>query len=150
MSGLDMQKRLAADILGCGENKVVFKEESLKEIKEAITRDDIKSLIVKGFISAKKTTGVSRARARKHHVQKKKGRAKGLGKRKGTKNARTPKKESWMNRIRPQREFIRMLKEKEKITNAQFRKLYLLAKGGFFRSRRHLKLHVSKMTGAKI
>jgi len=142
-----MQKRLASDLLKVGKSRIVFNSDKIKEIKEAITREDIKGLIVKGYISVKKKKGVSRARAKKLHEQRKKGRRKGQGSRKGTKTARTPKKRAWINRIRPQRAFLKLLKEKDKITHKQFRKLYKLAKGGFFRSRRHLKLYLSKITG---
>lgn len=145
-----MQRRLASNILKVGENKVVFKEGSLTEIKEAITREDVKSLISKGVIYAKPLKGVSRVRAKKLHEQRKKGRRKGQGKRKGSKNARTPKKRSWINKIRPQRAFLANLKSKGKINNTLYRKLYRLAKAGFFRSKRHLKLYTSKQSGEKL
>ncbi len=147
MSGLLTQRRIASDILGCGESRVRFNNDKLKEIKEAITREDIKVLITKGYIWSVKKKGVSRVRARALHEQRKKGRRRGPGKRKGKKTARTPKKRSWINRIRPQRSLLQLLKEKSYINRTQFRKLYRLAKGGFFRSKRHLKLFISKMGG---
>ena len=147
MKSLSMQRRLASDLLKAGENRVVFNVEMLDEIKEAITREDIKSLISKGAISAKKKKGVSRARAKILHEQRKKGRRKGVGKRKGAQKARTPKKRAWINKIRPQREFLVVLKEKKRVNNTQYRKLYRLAKAGYFRSKRHLKLYTSKLTG---
>lgn len=147
MKSLKMQRRLASELLKTGKNKIVFNEEMLEEVQEAITREDIRVLIKKGAIKAKPKKGVSRARARKTHEQRKKGRRKGQGKRKGRKNARTPKKRAWINKIRPQRALLQMLKKKGRINNTQFRKLYRLTKAGFFRSRRHLKLYASKMTG---
>ena len=42
---LDVQRRLAAQILKCGENRVRFDPESLEDIKEAITKQDIKDLL---------------------------------------------------------------------------------------------------------
>jgi len=147
MKSLSMQRRLASDLLKAGENRVVFNVEMLAEIKEAITREDIKSLISKGAISAKPKRGVSRARAKVLHEQRKKGRRRGGGKRKGGQKARTPKKRAWINKIRPQREFLVLLKENKRVNNTQYRKLYRLAKAGFFRSRRHLKLYASKLTG---
>ncbi len=142
-----MQRRLASDLLKAGKSRIKFKEGSITEIKEAITREDVKNLISKGVITVKKKKGVSRGRAKKVHEQRKKGRKRGFGKRKGTKKSRTPKKRSWINKIRPQRAFLKLLKEGGKITNAHYRKLYRLAKAGFFRSRRHLKLYTSKLTG---
>jgi large subunit ribosomal protein L19e len=147
MKKLDMQKRLASDLLKAGKSRVRFRQEMLDEVKEAITREDIKSLISKGAIIALPKKGVSRGRAKALHEQRKKGRRKGHGKRKGAKKARTPKKRAWINKIRPQRTFLRLLKEKKRLTNTQFRKLYRLAKAGYFRSRRHLKLYTTKLTG---
>jgi len=149
MKSLVMQKRLAADLLKCGESRVLLNKDKAAEIGEAITREDIKALIVKGYITAKPKAGVSRSRAKKLHEQQKKGRRKGPGSRKGAKKARTPKKRAWINRIRPQRRVLHSMKEGETVTNEQYRKLYRLAKGGFFRSRRHLKLYASKIIGKK-
>jgi len=39
---LDKKKRLAAAVLQCSEKRVVFNTERLSEIKEAITKYDIK------------------------------------------------------------------------------------------------------------
>ena len=147
---LSTQRRLAADLLNAGESRIVFRPDKLKEISEAITREDIRSLIKKKYITVKAKKGVSRARAKKLHEQRKKGRRKGPGSRKGSKNSRYPKKRRWINKIRPQRRFLKLLKEKAKVTTKQFRKLYRLAKAGFFRSRRHLKLYAAKLTGEKI
>ncbi len=42
---LKSQRRLAAQLLKIGENKVWFDEDRLEEVKEAITKVDIKKLI---------------------------------------------------------------------------------------------------------
>ena len=42
---LKIQKRLAAQILKCSQHKIVFDNSKLKDIKEAITKVDIKTLI---------------------------------------------------------------------------------------------------------
>jgi ribosomal protein L19E len=42
------------------------------------------------------------------------------------------------------RSFISELKEKELITNQTSRELYLKSKGGFFRSKRHLKIYITE------
>ena len=90
--------------------------EKLTEVKEAITKEDIRSLIKDKIIRKKPKVGVSRGRARKKAVQKKKGRRKGAGSRKGKTTARLPRKKSWINRIRAQRKLLQSLKEKEKIS----------------------------------
>ena len=100
---LKAQKRMAAEILKCGENRVYFDPYLIDEIKMAITREDIRNLVKEGIIVKKYKQGSSKYRKNLRHERKKKGRARGIGKRKGTKHARLPKKQVWMNRIRPQR-----------------------------------------------
>ena len=53
MKNLDKKKEIAAKVLKTGVNKVRFKEDSLGEIKEALTREDIKELIKKKSIVKK-------------------------------------------------------------------------------------------------
>ena len=54
---LSKKKELAAKTLGVGKNRIVFKIENLSEIKEAITRQDIRSLKNEGIISIKPIKG---------------------------------------------------------------------------------------------
>ncbi|MBU0757243.1 MAG: 50S ribosomal protein L19e [Nanoarchaeota archaeon] len=140
---LNVQKRLAADIIKGSSKRVRLDTSRLEEIKEAITKVDIKALIEDKAITIKPKRGISKGRARKAHAQKKKGLRRGQGSRKGTANARDNKKKIWMNKIRLQRKFIRELKEKEIITCKEYRELYNKTKGGFFRSRRHIKLYLT-------
>ena len=141
---LTVQKRIAAEVLGCSQKRVIFDTDSLKDIKEAITKADIKSLVKQRMIRKLQKKGVSRVRAKKRHVQKTKGRRRGIGKRKGTAKARTPEKRAWINKIRLQRAVLKQLKEKALIAKNIYRDLYLKAKGGFFRSRRHLKTYMDE------
>lgn len=131
---LKAQKRMAAEILKCGENRVYFDPYLIDEIQLAITREDVRSLIKEGIIRKKYKKGISKYRKNLHHQKKKKGRARGLGKRKGTKYARNPKKKAWMRRIRPQRRELKKLRDRKLITAAIYRKLYKNAKGGMFNS----------------
>ncbi|MFX1360998.1 MAG: 50S ribosomal protein L19e [Promethearchaeota archaeon] len=131
---LKAQKRMAAEILKCGVNRVYFDPYLIDEIQLAITREDIRSLIKEGIIRKKYKKGISKYRKNLHHQKKKKGRARGLGKRKGTKYARNPKKKAWMKRIRPQRRELKKLRDRKLITAAIYRKLYKNAKGGMFNS----------------
>ena len=88
--------------------------------------------------------GVSRGRAKKHQSQKSKGRRKGAGSRKGKANARLSDKQKWMNKIRLQRQFLNDLKSKDKLEKETYKDLYRKAKGGFFRSKRHVKLYITE------
>jgi len=141
---LQSQKRISGQLLKCSKSKIVFDSERLDEIKEAITKADIRGLIIDKAISKKPTVGTSRVRARKKAIQKRKGKRRGVGSRKGRKTARLPQKEVWMNKIRAQRAVLKELKQKEKIENETFRDLYMKSKGGFFRSLRHMKLYINE------
>ncbi|MDH3382375.1 MAG: hypothetical protein OEL54_06685, partial [Flavobacteriaceae bacterium] len=101
-------------------------------------------LISEGVIKKKPFQNTSRVRARKIKIQKSKGRRKGRGKRKGKKTARLPKKNAWIERMRTQRGFLKELKEKGIITSLTYRQFYMKSKGGFFRSKRHIKLYIEE------
>jgi len=146
---LKYHRRIAADLLKCGENRVWMDPEKIEEIKKAVTRRDIENLINMGFIRAKKEKGISRGRARKRMLQRKKGRRKGHGSRKGKATARTPAKEKWIKTIRPIRAYLRELRDKGIISEKTYRIYYRRAKGGQFKSKAHLKIHL-EMEGIKV
>ena len=141
---LKIQKRLAAQILKASENDIWLDSNRLDEIKDSITKADIKSLIKDKAIKAKKIKGISRYRARKRRIQKIKGRRSGPGSIKGGKHARLSKKRGWINHIRVQRAFLQNLRDKEVIDSTSYRSLYMKSKGGFFRSKRHIKLYIQE------
>jgi large subunit ribosomal protein L19e len=138
------QKRLAAEVLKKGRKRIKFDTARLADIKEAITRIDIKGLVVDNAISAEPKRGTSRSRARKILVQKRKGRKTGKGSRKGVTTARLPKKENWMNHVRKQRKFIQELRDKKLISTSVYRMMYSKVKGGFFRSKNHIKIYLTE------
>ncbi len=137
------QKTLAAKILRCSKKRIIFDTERLEDIKEAITKEDMRGLIKEGAVKRKQVKGVSKVRARKRKEQKKRGQRKGHGKRKGKSTARLPRKKEWMNRIRLQRKFLKELKQAGLLKKSTYRNLYSKASGGFFRSKRHLKLYIT-------
>jgi len=141
---LKVQKRLAAQIFGCSPDRVVFNDDRLEDIKQAITKRDLKLLIGDGAITKKAGNFTSKFRARKLAVQKRKGRRAGPGSKKGKATARADPKQIWMRKIRIQREFIVLLLNKNIITRLAYRELYLKSKGGYFRSRRHIKLYLQE------
>lgn len=138
------QKRLAARVLKCGVSRVWIDPKHVEDVRNAITAADIRRLVKRGVIKKLPEKGTSRARARKIAEQKKKGRRKGIGSRKGAKYARKPKKERWMERIRAQRKLLRELRDKGKITRRVYRELYRKASGGFFHSKAHLLLYINR------
>ncbi len=141
---LAVQKRLAADIMGCSPKRVWFDETKLDDIKEAITKADIRSLINKGLIQEKPANNNSKGRIRKVKIQKSKGRQRGYGSRKGKSTARLSKKDAWMARVRVQRVFLKALRDKALVSKSAYSKLYMKCKGGYFRSKRHIKLYLEE------
>jgi large subunit ribosomal protein L19e len=139
---LKQQRMIAAQLMKCGVSRVRFKSES--EVAEALTRDDIRKLIVKGVIYKIQKKGTSRGHAREILRQKKRGRRRGAGSIKGKWGSRNPAKEQWMNTIRPLRRLLSELRDSGQLTRKDYRMLYRKAKGGAFRSRKHMMLHIKE------
>jgi len=144
---LKNQRRLAAEVLKCGEHRVWIDPDETEEVEKAVTRRDVRNLVKQGIITAKKKQGVSRGRARERDKQRKKGRQRGHGSRKGSATARQSRKQRWIQTIRPIRRYLRELRDGDVITRSQYRRYYQRAKGGEFRSVHHLKTHL-RMEGA--
>jgi len=129
---------MAAQLLGCGSNRVWMDTNRLEDISEAVTRGDIRRLIVSGAIRAKQKTGQSRNIALYRAAQKKKGRRRGAAHRQGGTESRFGRKERWMIRIRPIRQHLKELRDSGALERSVYRQLYLQAKGGMFHNRAHL------------
>ena len=139
---LKNQKRMAAEILKCGVNRVWIDPSRMEEAGNCITRADIRSAIDSGIIKAKPKNGTSYGRIRHAAAQKAKGKRKGPGSRKGTDNARVPSKRRWISTIRPIRAELKQLRDEGKITPSVYRMYYRKAKGGVYKSRRNLRMHM--------
>lgn len=134
MTSLNSQRRLAAEMLKIGENRVWMDPDRVYDIELAITREEIRKLIHEGAIKSLPEKGVSRARARIYSEKKKKGRGRGQGSRSGSSHARISRKEAWMKRIRALRLRLRELKVNRTITQKIYRKVYKMASSGRFES----------------
>ncbi|ADC70415.1 Ribosomal protein L19e [Methanocaldococcus sp. FS406-22] len=139
---VSVQRRMAAEILKCGIDRVWIDPTQLDRVKMAMSKDDIRVLIKEGVIKKKQKKGISSARVKKLKEQRKKGRRRGPGSRRGAAGARTPPKEKWMATIRALRKTLKQLRDTGKIDRKVYRKLYRMAKGGAFRSRSHLFLYM--------
>lgn len=127
-----------------GLDRVKFDPERLPDIKEAITKADLRGLINDHAIIILPKRGTSRVRARKTLVQKRKGRRAGRGSKKGKKRSTLTKKRAWINKVRIQREFIKNLRDKKLILTTTYRQTYRRISGGFFRSRNHIKIYLQE------
>ncbi len=141
---LNVQKRLSAGIFKCSPKRVVFDTERLADIKEAITKSDLRSLIEQGVIRSLPARGVSRSRGRINLNQKRKDKRKGHGSRKGAAGARTSRKRTWVNKVRLQRRYIKSLRAAKAVEQKEFVDIYKKIKGGFFRSKRHMELYLAE------
>ncbi|MDR0334933.1 MAG: 50S ribosomal protein L19e [Methanomassiliicoccaceae archaeon] len=140
---LSNQRRMAAEVLKCGENRVWIDPDKIEEAADCITRADIRTAIASGLIKAKPKQGISKARAKHIQEQKSKGKRKGPGSRKGTINARLPNKRRWISTIRPIRDELKTLRDEGKITPSVYRMYYRKAKGGVYKSRRNIRQHMA-------
>lgn len=72
MTTLNSQRRIAAQLLKIGRNRVWIDPERIEDVEAAMTRDEIRKLLHEGAIKSLPQAGVSRGRARIIHLKKKK------------------------------------------------------------------------------
>ncbi|MEM4332284.1 MAG: 50S ribosomal protein L19e [Candidatus Micrarchaeia archaeon] len=130
-------RRMAAGILKRGESAIWINPERISDAASALTRDDVRALIMQGVISARPARGTSRARGRMNDELRRKGRKK-EGSRKGHK--KSLQKKIWTQHTRAQREMLRQLKPALK--PGAYRSIYLKIKGGMFKSRAQLSHYI--------
>ncbi len=134
MTNLSSQRRLAAQILKVGKNRVWIDPDRMDDVEAAITREEVKKLIHEKVIVSLPEKGVSRSRAKAVRKKKRVGRRKGLGSRTGSAHAKISKKEAWISKIRSLRKKLRELKASRVITESTYRKVYMIAGSGKFES----------------
>jgi large subunit ribosomal protein L19e len=125
---MNLQKKIAAKILKCGENRVWIDSTNAK-VRTAITRNDVRRFIKEGII--KKLPEKKKAKLKGKRQQRR-------GSIKGSMGARESKKTKWLKVVRPQRKLLKELKSKNKLSLHSYRITYKLVKGNFFRSKAHL------------
>lgn len=141
------KRELAARTLGVGANRLRFEPEYIDDVIDAITRDDIRSLVTARTIYIVEKKGTSRGRARAKHLKNKK-RGRGPGSKKGRKGAREGKKQIWVKKVRAQRRHIKIMKSRGDIDKKAFWSLYKKINGGQVRSLSHLRELVKEVTAS--
>ena len=136
------QKKMAAQILKCGVNRIWVDPRYVDQVTTAVQKSDVRELIEEGLIKARAIQGTSRVRARKLAAQRAKGRRRGHGSRKGSARARLPKKNRWMRTIRSQRRTLKGMREDGTLEASEYRYYYRKAKGGSYRSIAHMKANM--------
>ena len=141
---LHAKKQLASRIVGVGVHRIRFDSEHLDDIADAITRDDIRSLITANTISVKSFKGTSRGRAKIKKIQKSK-RGATQGSKKGRKGARVGKKTVYVNKVRALRYILKIAKDRKEITNDVFKIVYKKIRGNTIRNKAHLRTVIEEV-----
>ena len=140
---LKAKKRLASRVIGVGVNRIRFSEDHLEDVANAITRDEIRSLITANTITVRSFTGTSRGRARTKRAQRHK-RGTTQGSKQGRKGARVGKKEVYVAKVRALRRLLKIAKIRKDITNPEFWTLYKKVGGNTVRNKAHLRALVEE------
>jgi ribosomal protein L19E len=125
---LRKKKELAAKTLGIGKNRIHFSEEGLTEIKEAITKQDIKDLFSEGIITIKPINGRRTIKKRKTKI--------GPGKRKKRINKR---KQEYVRITKKLRIYLKELKRSNAINRELYIELRKKLRNRYFKSKANLR-----------
>ena len=135
--GVNSVRKIAAEMMNCGQSRIRI--ELTKEVEEALTRDDVRTLIRAGLVWKVQKKGTSKFRTKVAFRQKKKGRRTRAGSRHGTYNARSGhKKRRWIKSIRALRRLLKELRDNGQIEHKTYTEFYPRIKGGEFRNRKHI------------
>jgi len=135
---LKTKRRLVARILGVGANRIKFDSEHLDDVADAITRDNIRSLLTANIIEVKPIKGTSKGRAHHKKSQRRK-RGTKQGSKKGAKGTRIGKKQVYVRKIKALRHRLKVSKGRKEITNQDYWKLYRQVGGNQVRNVAHLR-----------
>lgn len=128
---LKTQKRIAADVLKCSPKKLVFDTERLSEIKEAITKQDMRDLKNEGAIIIKDIKGG------KKNAKKRARRGQGR-----IKKRVVERKKEYINITRMLRNYVAILKRDGKISKEDFYDIRKKIRNKIFKSRANLKDYI--------
>ena len=128
---LSKKKELAKRTFGVGENRIVFVESRLNDIKEAITKQDMRDLRQDKAIIIKEKKG------RKKVIRKGGGRSKGNIRKKMKK-----RKKDYVVLTRKLRKYVLEMKNQRKISKEEVDDIRKKIRNKIFRSKSHLKEYI--------
>ena len=135
---LERKRDFVSRAIGIGKGRIVFNVNRLSEIKEAITKQDIKDLLKDGAIMIREIRGRAKVERRK--------RARGFGSiRKKVKNS----KRKYIILTRKLRGHISQLRRKGEISEDSYSKSRKGIRASNFRSLSHLKEHLKEDLNSK-
>lgn len=135
---LEKKRNLAARALGVGVNRIRFNKERLADVKEAITKQDIRDLVKNGALSIREVRGRSAERTERPR------------RRAGSVRIHVDKsKRTYVLFIRKMRAYLAELRKQETINSKQFIVLRKELKGRHINSKTHLKERIAQLKTSK-
>jgi len=131
---LSKKKLLAQRTLRVGKSRIVFLKSRLDEIKEAITKQDIKNLQESGAILVKNIKG------RKKNLNKKIKRSEGNIRKKVNK-----RKKEYVLMTRKLRKYINEMKKQGKLSNKEIKEIRKKIRNQYFKSKYHLTGYIKEL-----
>jgi large subunit ribosomal protein L19e len=131
---LRSKKQLAAKTFGVGKERITFVNERIEEIKEAITKQDMRNLQKDGAIIIKEIRG------RRKSIKKNKKR--GVGNVRQNVNTR---KKDYVILTRKLRKVVADKKKKGEINREEIKEIRKKIRNKLFRSKAHLKEHMGEI-----
>lgn len=128
---LKSKKELAAKALKVGKERIVFVKERLEDIKEAITKQDIRDLKQEGAIKVKNISG------RKKNIKKKSRRSPGNVRKKVN-----TRKRDYVIMTRKLRSYVAEMKKQGRLSAEEVKELRKKIRNKMFRSKAHLREHI--------
>lgn len=132
---LNKKKLLAIKTLGIGKDRIIFNQQRLDEIKEAITKQDIRDLVSAGAISIREIKGQKKAVKRKNR------------RRAGSiRKSLRPGKRGYVIITRKLRRHIAELHDQEKISKEDYLKIRKQIRTRMFKSKSQLNEHIAGLS----
>lgn len=131
---LRSKKELAAKALKVGKGRIVFVRERLEDIKEAITKQDIRDLKQEGAIKVKNISG------RKKNTKKKARRSTGNVRKKVN-----TRKRDYVIMTRKLRSYVAEMKKQGRLSTEEVKELRKKIRNKMFRSKAHLREHIGSL-----
>jgi len=128
---LSKKKELAGRTLKVGKARIVFLNSRVNEIKEAITKQDIRDLKNNGAIIVKEIKG------RKKNIKKKRKKSDGKKKKKVKK-----RKQEYVVLTRKLRKYVSEMKKQEKVSRDEYYDIRKKIRNRIFKSQSHLKDYI--------
>lgn len=135
---LENKKKFAAKVLGVGNGRIILNKSRLSEIKEAMTRQDIRDLFASGAISVAEIKG--RRKVEKRVTRRRAG---------SVRQPAVNKKRKYMITTRKLRAYVSELRKNENVTKEQFLKLRNEIRASAFKDKAHFKERI-KLIGVKV